>query len=72
MIKKMTHSNLCDFNKSNEGFLVSGRIVPKYENDNWTYTEEVFSKPYFKQYEDEDIDSTYVEDTGKAVFFILC
>ncbi|MUT68555.1 GNAT family N-acetyltransferase [Paenibacillus sp. NEAU-GSW1] len=68
MIIKMAQSNLCDFNKANEGFIVSGRIIPKYENDIWTYSEEVFSKPYFKQYDNEEIDSTYIEDTGKAVF----
>lgn len=68
MIKKMTHSNRCDANKSNEGFVVSGRIIPKYENDNWTYTEEKFSERYVKQYDNEDIDSTYIDDPGKAVF----
>ncbi|WP_055109691.1 GNAT family N-acetyltransferase [Paenibacillus ihumii] len=68
MIIKMRRSNLCDFNKPNERFVVSGRIIPKYENDHWTYTEEAFPEPYFKQYENEDIDTTYTEDPGKAVF----
>jgi len=45
MIIKMTHSNSNDFNQANEGFMVSGRIIPKYENDNWTYTEERFTEP---------------------------
>jgi Acetyltransferases len=68
MIIKMTHSNRSDYNASNEGFLVSGRIVPKYEHDQWTYTEEKWSESYMKQYEDEDIDSAYIEDKDKAVF----
>ncbi|MFA9559478.1 acetyltransferase [Evansella sp. AB-rgal1] len=51
MIIKMTQSNMDDFNKSNEGFSVFGRIIPNYENHVWTYREEVFSKPYFKKYD---------------------
>lgn len=68
MIKKMTSSNICDYNKLNDGFIVTGRMILKYDNDNWTYMEELFSKPYFKQYENEDIDTTYALDTSKAVF----
>lgn len=68
MIKKMTHATLSDYNKPNEGFLVTGRIIPKYADDRWTYTEEVFSEPYIKQYEHEDIDPSYMEDDGKIVF----
>ncbi|MFU1798727.1 GNAT family N-acetyltransferase [Paenibacillus azoreducens] len=68
MIVKMTHSNMNDFNKPNEGFIVIGRIIPKYVDDNWTYTEEIFSEPYFKQYENDEIDISYVEEDGKAVF----
>ncbi|WP_336786677.1 GNAT family N-acetyltransferase [Paenibacillus sp. MMO-177] len=69
MIKKMTHSNISDYNNSNESFLVTGRIVPKFEKDCWTYTEEIFSEPYMKQYENDDIDDSYIKDSEKAVFF---
>lgn len=67
-IVKMTHQNMKDYSKSHDSFEVFGRIVPKYENDQWTYTEELFSKSYVKQYDDEEIDSSYVEDQNKAVF----
>lgn len=69
MIIKMTHSNMNEFNKSNEGFIVSERIIPKYENDYWTYTEEIFSEQYYKQYENDEIDISYINEKGKAVFF---
>lgn len=59
-----------DFNKSNEGFFVSGRIIPTFENNTWKYTEEIFPEPYFKKYEDDEIDISYIEEEGKAVFFI--
>ncbi|WP_078551982.1 GNAT family N-acetyltransferase [Bacillus alkalicellulosilyticus] len=69
MIIKMTQSNMDNYNKSNDGFTVSGRIIPKYEDQTWTYTEEVFSETYIKKYDDEEIPVDYVEDQKKAVFF---
>ncbi|WP_155589955.1 GNAT family N-acetyltransferase [Lysinibacillus cavernae] len=69
MIIKMTQSNMKDFNKSNDGFIVSGRIVPTYENNVWSYAEEIFSEPYFKKYDDDEIDLSYIEEDEKAVFF---
>lgn len=66
----MTHSNRDDYNKPNDdGFTVIGRIVPTYKNDTWSYTEERFDEPYFKQYEEEEFDNCYIEDEDKAVFF---
>ncbi|WP_336771940.1 GNAT family N-acetyltransferase [Paenibacillus sp. MMO-58] len=69
MIIKMTPSNKGDYHKSNESFLVTGRIIPKFEMDCWTYTEESFSEPYLKQYENDEIDDSYMKDPDKAVFF---
>ncbi|MGZ9585683.1 GNAT family N-acetyltransferase [Paenibacillus marinisediminis] len=68
MIIKMTDANMEDFNKSNESFIVFGRIIPKYENDTWTYTEEIYSEPYEKQYANDDIDISYIEKQDRAVF----
>ena len=48
MIIKMTPSNMKDFNKSNDGFIVSGKIIPKFKDKVWTFTEEKCSEPYFK------------------------
>ncbi|MFP3393690.1 GNAT family N-acetyltransferase, partial [Brevibacillus sp. SIMBA_076] len=60
--------NKDDFKKVNEGFFVSGRIIAKYENEIWTYTEEIFTEPSYKEYEDEEIDISYIEEPDKAVF----
>lgn len=68
MIIKMNRFNMKDFNEPNEDFIVFGRIVPTFVNNVWNYTEEIFSKPYFKKYEDDEIDMSYVEDKRKAVF----
>ena len=48
MITKMTRFNMKDFNKPNEPFVVSGRIIPSFEDNVWTYTEEKFTEPYVK------------------------
>lgn len=69
MIIKMTHENIEDFNKSNEDLIVFGRIIPKYEDDIWTYTEELFSEQYTKEYDNEDIDVSYIDNENKAVYF---
>lgn len=69
MIIKMTHENIEDFNKANEELTVFGRIIPKYEDDIWTYTEELFSEQYTKGYDNEDIDVSYIDNENKAVYF---
>ncbi|MGM0789796.1 MAG: streptothricin N-acetyltransferase SatA [Bacillota bacterium] len=69
MIIEMTQFNMEDFNKPNECFVVSGRIIPTFENNVWKYTEEIFSEPYFKIYEDDEIDISYIEEQGKIVYF---
>lgn len=69
MIIKMTHENIEDFNKANEELTVFGRIIPKYEDDIWTYTEELFSEQYTKGYDNEDIDVSYIDNDKKAVYF---
>jgi len=68
MIVKMTQLNMKDFNKLNESFIVSGRIIPTFENNVWKYTEELFAQPYYKKYEDDEIDISYIEEDEKAVF----
>ena len=69
MIVRMTQSNINDYNKANEGFAVYGRIVPKYEDGTWSYTEEIFKEQYNKQYDMENIDKSYIEDKNKVVYF---
>lgn len=65
MIIQMTHSNMTDYKNTDDGFTVLGRIIPTFENNLWAYTEVRFTETYFKQYENDEIDSSYVEETGK-------
>lgn len=68
MIIKMKQLNMKDFSKPNESFVVSGRIIPTFKDNVWKYTVEKFSEPYFKKYEDDEIDISYVEEEDKVVF----
>ena len=70
MIVQMTHKNICDINKVNEPFEIIGKIIPKYENNIWTYTEEIYSEPREKQYQNdvEDYES-YINNKHKIIFF---
>jgi GNAT superfamily N-acetyltransferase len=69
MIVKMNQLNMQDFSLPNERFVVSGRIKPTFTNSVWDYTVEKFSEPYFKKYEDDEFDISYINQVGKAVFF---
>lgn len=69
MVVQMTRLNMRDYNKPSAGFLVHGRLLPKFESKKWTYTEEHFAESYFKDYEDDEIDESYTREKGKAVFF---
>lgn len=71
MIIKMTSSNMKDYNKSNHGFIVSGKIIPTYKNKVWTFTEEIGTEPFFKKYEDDEIDLSYINDMRKPYFFTI-
>jgi streptothricin acetyltransferase len=68
MITIMTQFNMKDYKNPNECFVVSGRIIPTFKNNVWKYTEEIFSEPYFKKYEDDEIEISYIEEEGKVVF----
>lgn len=70
MIVQITHENICDINKVNEPFEIIGRIIPKYENDIWSYTEELYTEVYEKQYQNDAEDyETYINHKDKAIFF---
>ena len=39
MITEMKAGHLKDIDKPSEPFEVIGKIIPRYENENWTFTE---------------------------------
>ena len=71
MIIALTEDRIADVNKANQPFSVIGKIVPHYENGQWTYTEELFPEPKEKYYLDDDEDwNAYIGSPDKAIF--LC
>ena len=70
MIVQMTPKSICDINKVNEPFEIIGKIIPKYENDIWVYTEEIYSEAHEKQYQNdvEEYDA-YINNKDKTIFF---
>ncbi len=69
MIIEMKTEQLKDISKVNEPFMVVGRILPKYENDIWTFTELLYEEPYEKSYPNDDEDyNEYINNTDKVVY----
>lgn len=48
-IKRLLYSSC----KPSEPFEVIGKIIPRYENENWTFTELLYEAPYLKSYQDD-------------------
>ncbi len=49
MITEMKAGHLKDIDKPSEPFEVIGKIIPRYENENWTFTELLYEAPYLKK-----------------------
>lgn len=56
MITEMKAGHLKDIDKPSEPFEVIGKIIPRYENENWTFTELLYEAPYLKSYQDEEYE----------------
>lgn len=70
MITEMKIENLKDINKSNQSFMVIGKIIPKFENDIWTFTELLYEKTDMKYYPNDDENYVeYINNADKVVYF---
>ena len=62
-------SRLSDVNRANEPFWVIGRIVPELKDGKWSWTEELSSAPWEKQYPNDDCDySEYIGSPDRIVY----
>ena len=73
MITEMKAGHLKDIDKPSEPFEVIGKIIPRYENENWTFTELLYEAPYLKSYQDEEDEEDeeadcleYIDNTDKT------
>ena len=62
MITEMKAGHLKDIDKPREPFEVIGKIIPRYENENWTFTELLYEAPYLKSYQDEEDEEDEEDD----------
>ena len=49
-IVTMDNQNRMDINRANQPFMVIGRLKPSLKDGQWSYTEEIFPRPYIKYY----------------------
>lgn len=69
MIIEMKREHLKDINKPNESFMVLGKIIPKYENDIWSFTELFYEETYEKIYPNDEEDyAEYIGNSDKIVY----
>lgn len=54
-----------------------GKIIPRYENENWTLTELLYEAPYLKSYQDEEDEEDeeadcleYIDNTDKIIYLL--
>lgn len=69
MIVQMTAQNRSDYKLQNDGFMVMGKLVVKFDGDDWTYTEQLLDNAYYKSYENDVVDESYINNPNKVVFF---
>ena len=68
-IVRMNQKNFSDVNKSNQPFVIIGKIKPTFDNGNWSYTEEIYEQSYMKEYSSDFIDYTaYIDNPDKSIF----
>ena len=50
-------------------FVIIGKIKPTFDNENWSYTEEIYEQPYIKEYPSDSFDYTvYIDNPDKIIF----
>ncbi|TFF86381.1 MAG: GNAT family N-acetyltransferase [Promethearchaeota archaeon] len=68
-IVKLKIKHIIDLNKSNDPFLIYGKIIPIFDGSDWIIREQISKSSYEKQYAVDDINaSEYIENENKAVF----
>jgi ribosomal protein S18 acetylase RimI-like enzyme len=69
MIVEINNENVNSVNKSNESFMIFGKIIPEYKNNSWYFTEESFKESYEYIYPLEDDDyKKYINNKEKTIY----
>lgn len=68
-IVAMQKEQIGDLNKTNEPFLLFGRLVPTFHDDVWSFTEELFETPSETKFPDDRIDcETYINQPDEIIY----
>jgi len=70
MIEEINHKNISDINKPNQPFDVIGKLIPVFQDGEWSFTECLYKEPYEKCYpaDDEQYES-YIDNPDRTVYF---
>ena len=69
IIVKMGSNQIKDVNKPYQPFLIIGKIIPRYDNGNWTFEEMISQKSQVKNYSADEVDYTeYINNPDKVVY----
>ena len=71
MIVEINKHNINDVNKASQPFEIIGKIVPSYQNGIWSYTEQIYDKPYIKEYDVDENEpyESYIGNPSQTIFF---
>lgn len=69
-ILPLSRENWGDINRANQPFPLIGRLKPAFQDGQWSFTEELFSQPGTKAYENdsEDFFAQHMDNPHKAAY----
>lgn len=69
MIIKMGTEQMHDFNTPNEPFSIIGKIVPRYDGNEWSFTEILYEVSSLKTYQhNTGTHDEYIDNPNKVIF----
>ncbi|MCA9746866.1 GNAT family N-acetyltransferase [Kurthia gibsonii] len=67
-IVEMTLENIGDYDDKNQTFEVIGRLIPTYQNDCWSFQEEIYEKSFESKYQEENGLEEYIGNEDSIAF----
>lgn len=59
IIAEMTFENISDYDNKNQTFEVIGRLLPTYQNNSWSFEEEIYKETFVSKYQEDSIAFLY-------------
>ncbi|WP_336780992.1 GNAT family N-acetyltransferase [Paenibacillus illinoisensis] len=69
IISPLNYDLIEDINKTNDSFVIYGRVVPSLQSGRWSYTEELYDEARETRFPDDNLDwSQYINREEQALF----